>query len=96
MLARVPCDVGTEDASGRKRLRQIAKQRVNCGRRVQKSVFDRLLDAAQCRALQAKLVEIMDERRDSLRFYDLGSRYENKIEHLGCKQTYMPEETLIL
>lgn len=96
MLARVPCDVDTEDASGRKRLRQIAKQRVNCGRRVQNSVFERLLDAAQRRALQAKLVEIMDERRDSLRFYDLGSRYENKIEHLGCKQTYMPEGPLIL
>lgn len=96
MLARIPCDVDTEDASGHKRLRQIAKQRVNCGRRVQNSVFERLLDAAQCRALQAKLVEIMDERRDSLRFYDLGNRYENRIVHLGCKQTYMPKGPLIL
>ncbi len=34
--------------------------------------------------------------KDSLRFYYLGKRYENKIEHFGCKQTYLPEEPMIL
>lgn len=38
----------------------------------------------------------MDPKADSLRFYHLGSRYEDKIEHFGCKQTYLPEEPLIL
>ena len=52
--------------------------------------------AAQCRALQHKLVQIMDQDRDSLRFYYLGKKYENKIEHFGCKQTYLPEETLMI
>ena len=33
--------------------------------------------------LQAKLLSIMDPERDSLRFYYLGKRYENKIEHFG-------------
>lgn len=96
MLVLITYDVNTEDAAGRKRLRQIARQCVNYGQRVQNSVFECLLDAAQCRALQHKLVQIMDQDRDSLRFYYLGKKYENKIEHFGCKQTYLPEETLMI
>ena len=96
MLVLITYDVNTEDAAGRKRLRQIAKQCVNYGQRVQNSVFECLLDAAQCRMLQAKLRAIMDPKKDSLRFYYLGKRYENKIEHFGCKTTYLPEDTLIL
>ena len=96
MLVLITYDVNTEDAAGRKRLRQIARQCVNYGQRVQNSVFECLLDSAQCRILQHKLVQIMDQDRDSLRFYYLGKKYENKIEHFGCKQTYLPEETLML
>ena len=38
----------------------------------------------------------MDAEKDSLRFYYLGKKYESKIEYFGCKQTYLPEEPLIL
>ena len=96
MLVLITYDVNTEDAAGRRRLRQIAKQCVNYGQRVQNSVFECLLDAAQCRMLQEKLCNIMDPKRDSLRFYYLGNRYENKIEHFGCKNTYLAEEPMIL
>ncbi len=96
MLVLITYDVNTEDAAGRKRLRRIAKECVNYGQRVQNSVFECLLDAAQCRKLQAALCAIMDKEKDSLRFYYLGNRYENKIEHFGVKQTYQPEGTLIL
>ena len=96
MMVLITYDVNTEDAAGRKRLRQIAKQCVNYGQRVQNSVFECMLDPAQCKLLQAKLLSIMDPDKDSLRFYYLGSRYEKKIVHFGCKQTYLPEEPLIL
>ena len=96
MLVLITYDVNTEDAAGRKRLRQIARQCVNYGQRVQNSVFECLLDSAQCKLLQAKLCAIMDPEKDSLRFYYLGKRYDNKIEHFGCKQTYLPEEPIIL
>lgn len=96
MLVLITYDVNTEDPAGRRRLRQIAKQCVNYGQRVQCSVFECLLDAAQCRALQAKLCSIMDPGKDSLRFYYLGNRYENKIEHFGTKTSYAPEGPLIL
>ena len=96
MLVLITYDVNTENAAGRRRLHQIAKQCVNYGQRVQNSVFECLLNMAQCKQLQASLLSIMDKNRDSLRFYYLGKRYENKIEHFGCKATYMPEEPMIL
>ena len=96
MLVLITYDVNTEDAGGKRRLRQIAKQCVNYGQRVQNSVFECLLDAAQCKRLQAKLLAMIDAENDSLRFYYLGKRYENKIEHFGCKRTYLPEDPIVL
>lgn len=51
MLVLITYDVSTEDAAGRKRLRQIAKRCVDYGQRVQNSVFECLLDTAQYRKL---------------------------------------------
>ena len=96
MLVLITYDVNTQDAAGRTRLRKIAKQCVNYGQRVQNSVFECLLDSAQCRSLQHALCGIMDPEKDSLRFYYLGKKYENKIEHFGTKSTYLPEDTLII
>ena len=96
MLVVITYDVNTETAAGRKRLRQIARQCVNYGQHVQNSVFECVLDAAQCKQLQHKLRGIMDEKKDSLRFYYLGNKYENKIEHFGAKRGYEPEGVLMV
>lgn len=96
MLVLITYDVSTETGAGKKRLRQIAKACVNYGQRVQNSVFECKLDAAQYKMLQAKLVQIMDPKEDSLRFYNLGNRYENRIEHFGCKDTYLPDDPILL
>ena len=91
MLVLITYDVNTEDSAGRKRLRQIAKQCVNYGQRVQNSVFECLLDPAQCKLLQAKLCAIMDPEKDSLRFYYLGNDWKKKVEHVGAKAGYDSE-----
>lgn len=96
MLVIITYDVNTETTEGRRRLRHIARQCVNYGQRVQNSVFECLLDSAQCKALQAKLCDIIDIEKDSLRFYYLGNKYESKIKHFGCKNTYRPEDAMIL
>lgn len=96
MLVLISYDVNTEDTAGRRRLRKIAKQCVNHGQRVQNSVFECLLDAAQARSLQHKLCEIMDAEKDSLRFYYLGNNYKTKIEHYGTKSSYEPEGVLVI
>ena len=96
MLVLITYDVNTEDAAGRRRLRQIAKQCVNYGQRVQNSVFECLLDTAQCRSLQHTLCKIMDEEKDSLRFYRLGNAYHDKVEHIGVQGGYRPDDVLML
>ena len=47
MLVLVTYDVNTESKEGRRRLRKVAKMCVNFGQRVQTSVFECILDAAQ-------------------------------------------------
>lgn len=96
MFVLITYDVNTETPDGKKRLRKIAKACRNYGQRVQNSVFECLLEPAQCRMLQEKLCTLMNPKLDSIRFYYLGRKYENKIEHFGAKCTYMPEETMII
>lgn len=96
MLVLVTYDVNTQDAAGRKRLAKISKQCVNFGQRVQNSVFECLVDPAQCRTLKGNLLKIMDDEKDSLRLYYLGSSYQAKIEHFGAKTSYEPEGILMV
>lgn len=96
MLVLVTYDVNTETAAGKKRLRKVAKQCVNYGRRVQNSVFECIVDNAQCIMLKAILTEIIDEKVDSLRFYYLGNRYQTKVEHVGIDRGIKQDQTLIL
>lgn len=96
MLVLVTYDVNTETPAGRRRLRRVAKACVNCGQRVQFSVFECLLDPAQWAALRARLIDEIDEELDSLRFYFLGSNWKQRVEHVGAKPAYDPEGPLII
>ncbi len=96
MMVLITYDVNTETAAGRVRLRKVAKQCVNYGRRVQNSVFECILDNAQCVMLKSLLTDIIDESVDSLRFYYLGNSYKTKVEHIGVDQGIDVDETLIL
>lgn len=96
MLVLITYDVNTEDAAGRKRLRDVAKLCVNYGQRVQNSVFECLLDQAQYALLQSRLLAAIDPQKDSLRFYRLGNNYQSKIEHFGAKASYEPEGLLLI
>lgn len=96
MLVLITYDVNTETAAGKKRLRKVAKQCVNYGRRVQNSVFECIVDSAQCVMLKAILTDIIDEEVDSLRFYYLGNKYQTKVEHVGVDKGISADQTLIL
>ncbi len=96
MLILITYDVNTETPAGRKRLRQVAKQCVKHGQRVQNSVFECNLDKAQFEMVKFKLTSIIDVEKDSLRFYNLGNNYKNKVEHVGAKPTYDAEGSLIM
>lgn len=79
MLVLITYDVNTETPAGKKRLRKVAKQCVNYGRRVQNSVFECIVDNAQCVMLKAELTDIIDKDADSLRFYYLGNKYQRCV-----------------
>ena len=96
MLVLITYDVNTETATGRKRLRKVAKQCTNYGRRVQNSVFECILDNAQLVTLKAILADTIDESVDSLRFYYLGNKYQTKVEHIGVDRGIAVDEALIL
>ena len=96
MMVLITYDVNTETNTGRKRLKQIAKQCMNRGQRVQNSVFECLLDSTQFKELKCKLEKIADPATDSLRYYYLGRKWKNRIEHFGAKSTYDPEGILII
>ena len=96
MLVLITDDVNTETAAGRARLRKVAKQCVNYGRRVQNSVFECILDNAQCIMLKSILTDIIDAEVDSLRFYYLGNKYQTKIEHVGVDRGTAADQVLIM
>ena len=96
MLLLITYDVTTETPEGKKRLRKVAKQCMNYGRRVQNSVFECIVDNAQSVMLKAILSEIIDKNTDSLRFYYLGNKYQTKVEHVGIDNGMAVDQTLIL
>lgn len=96
MLLLITYDVSTETAKGKSRLRKVAKICLNYGQRVQNSVFECLVDASQFLIIKNKLLEIIDLQEDSIRFYNLGNQYQNRIEHYGVKETYDPDGLLML
>lgn len=96
MLVVVTYDVNTATEAGAARLRRVAKLCERYGRRVQNSVFEVLLDAAQLTALKAQLAATIDAEHDSVRFYRLGNSYKERIDVLGCTARIEAGELLML
>lgn len=95
MFVLITYDVNTMDADGRKRLSRISKTCKNYGQRVQFSVFECLVDPARWAMLRDKLVAEMDQKKDSLRFYFLGSNWRHRVEHVGAKPSLDQEGPLV-
>ena len=95
MLVLITYDVRTDTSDGKKRLRKVAKECCNYGQRVQNSVFECVMDAAKCRLVKDKLLKIIDENEDSIRFYYLGNNYKTKVEHFGTKESLDVEGVLM-
>lgn len=95
MLVLVTYDVSTVDDEGQRRLRHVSKVCQNYCQRVQNSVFECVVDAAQLRTLKFKLLDLVDQDKDSLRFYQLGNNYKKQVEHFGVKPALDLEGPLI-
>ncbi|MEN8180853.1 MAG: CRISPR-associated endonuclease Cas2 [Pseudomonadota bacterium] len=83
MLILVTYDVSTETREGRRRLRRVAKICLNYGQRVQKSVFECLVDQAQMEALEQDLLDEINETEDNLRLYRLHEPLNKNVKEYG-------------
>ena len=97
MLVLITYDVSVISEGGQKRLRRISKTCLDYGMRVQNSVFECEVTPAQFVTLKNELIEIFDPKEDSLRFYFLGKKGRQKVEHVGAKPVADPlRDSLIL
>ena len=96
MMVLISYDVSTVSESGRKRLRQVAKECKNHAQRVQNSVFEANLDYSSFLKLKDRLLELINKDVDSLRFYYLGNNWKRRVEHFGIKKSYDVEGVLIV
>lgn len=96
MFVLVSYDVSTIDKGGAKRLRHVARLCKNYGQRVQFSVFECIVDPAQWTVFRQRLIDIINEETDSLRFYFLGSNWKRRVEHVGAKKGVDQEGPLIV
>lgn len=95
MFVIIAYDVNTASEGGKTRLRRVAKECVNYGQRVQNSVFEVNLEYGKFVKLKDRLEKLIDPTKDSLRFYYLGEKWHQRIEHIGAKETYDSEGVLL-
>ena len=91
----VTYDVATEDAAGRKRLRRVAQVCEAYGQRVQKSVFECVLGAADLELLVARLRAEMDEATDSIRIYRLREPLSRHLRTFGAAPPFDQRAPLV-
>ena len=96
MMVLISYDVSTANKAGKTRLRKVAKECQNHAQRVQNSVFEADLDYSTFMKLKDRLIKLIDQEHDSLRFYYLGNNWDKRIEHIGAKETYDPEGVIII
>lgn len=96
MLILVTYDVETVTPRGRHRLQMVAKACKNYGQRVQNSVFECVVDYTQYTQLKIELQSLIDTKNDSIRIYNLGNKYQQKVETMGKTKGVDIEGDLIL
>ena len=96
MEVLVAYDVSTETAQGRARLRRVAKICEGYGQRVQKSVFECILNAGQLEMLKHRLARVVKVDEDSLRIYRLQEPREQYLQVIGKPQKHDLRDPLIL
>lgn len=96
MEVLVTYDVSTESAAGRRRLRRVAKTCEGYGQRVQKSVFECMVNGAQMEELRHRLRAEIDSREDSLRIYRLREPREKHVQIMGRQPEFDLTEPLVL
>ena len=92
----VTYDVATESHTGRRRLRRVAKVCEAHGQRVQKSVFECIVNDVQLEQLRQSLTDEIDPGQDSLRFYRLREPHDRYLEIVGRRPEHDLHDPLVV
>lgn len=96
MQILITYDVATSSEGGNRRLRRAAKICLDYGQRVQNSVFECEVNPAQYVEIKKRLLDVIDLEKDSLRFYNLGAHWDQRVEHVGTKPSMNPHSPMIV
>lgn len=96
MYILVAYDVDTTTMEGARRLRKVAQACVDYGQRVQNSVFECEVTEAQYCILKERIKNLIDDSRDSVRFYFLNKNENRRIERLGIETAYNVKDVLVV
>ncbi len=96
MYILITYDVDTVSEMGQKRLRQVARICKDYGQRVQNSVFECEVTAAQYVKLKDALSAAMDKSLDSIRFYHLNKNENRRVVTIGRETSYNVNDAIIL
>ncbi|MBX5435687.1 MAG: CRISPR-associated endonuclease Cas2 [Alicyclobacillaceae bacterium] len=79
----VAYDISTDSKAGEKRLRKVAQICQSFGQRVQKSVFECVVDEAGYLELIRRLQDVVHPREDSVRIYRVHDFSRKTVASLG-------------
>ncbi len=95
MFVLVCYDIGDVANGGAERLKLVAQQCQNYGVRVQWSVFECRIAPQHWVMLRRNLLDLIDEKKDSLRFYVLCEGDQQKVETHGKNKSVDPTGPLV-
>lgn len=96
MYILVTYDVDTTSKEGARRLRCVAKACLNYGQRVQNSVFECEVTEAQLCTFKNIIGNVIDTKKDSVRFYYLNRNIARRVEVLGKETSYDVNDVMII
>ena len=96
MYILIAYDVDTTTMEGARRLRKVAQSCVDYGQRVQNSVFECEVTEAQYCILKERIRNLIDDSRDSVRFYFLNKNENRRIERVGIETAYNVKDVLVV
>jgi len=96
MEVLVAYDVSTETKEGRRRLRRVAHVCEAHGQRVQKSVFECILNEAELEVLLHKLWRVVEPAEDSLRIYRLREPRQRFLRIIVVEPKFDLREPLVV
>lgn len=96
MYILITYDVDTTSKEGARRLRRVAKACLDYGQRVQNSVFECEVTEAQLCTLKNMIIEIIEAKTDSVRFYYLNKNIARRVEVLGIETAYNVNDAIII